>query len=123
MIRVEGISHNYPKSEEKALNDVSFSINKGDFWGLIGPNGAGKTTLLSSLSGIIKPTEGTVFYNDQIFAENRREILKTIGVVPQEYSLYPMLTPVENLMFFGAIYGESKKALKEKIKIGLERLK
>lgn len=122
MIKVEGVSYTYGKANTAALRDISVEIKKGNFWGLIGPNGAGKTTLLSILSGIMNPSGGAVFYQEQNFAEKRKNLLKKIGVVPQEYSLYSTLTPVENLMFFGSIYGVQRKELEKRIETGLERL-
>jgi ABC-2 type transport system ATP-binding protein len=98
-----------------SLVDFSLSVNEGQIFGLLGPNGAGKTTLISMLCGLIKPTSGSFSINNLTYAKNSNEIKKIIGVVPQEYALYPTLTARENLMYFGSMYGLKGDNLKEKI--------
>ena len=88
-----------------SLNDFTLSIKEGQIFGLLGPNGAGKTTLISMLCGLVKPTSGSFSIDDLTYAKNANEIKKIIGVVPQEYALYPTLTARENLMYFGSMYG------------------
>ncbi len=98
-----------------SLVDFSLSINKGQIFGLLGPNGAGKTTLISMLCGLIKPTTGGFSIQNMTYAKNANDIKKIIGVVPQEYALYPTLTARENLMYFGSMYGLKGENLKEKV--------
>lgn len=105
-----------------SLNDLTLTINEGQIFGLLGPNGAGKTTLISMLCGLIKPTSGSFTINNLMYAENALEIKKLIGVVPQEYALYPTLTARENLLYFGSMYGLKAKELKNKVNESLDFL-
>ncbi|MFV8326568.1 ABC transporter ATP-binding protein [Flavobacterium sp. ZS1P14] len=98
-----------------SLVDFSLSVHEGQIFGLLGPNGAGKTTLISMLCGLIKPTSGSFSINNLTYAKNSNQIKKIIGVVPQEYALYPTLTARENLMYFGSMYGLKSDNLKEKV--------
>lgn len=86
MIRVSNLSFRYV--EEWVLKDISFTVKKGEFWGVIGPNGSGKTTLLKSLNKTLSPKEGDVFINGANIKEiKRREIARILGMVPQEASI------------------------------------
>lgn len=98
-----------------SLDDFSLDIKEGQIFGLLGPNGAGKTTLISILCGLIKPTSGSFTIDNLVYAKNANEIKKIIGVVPQEYALYPTLTARENLLYFGSMYGLKGNDLKEKV--------
>ena len=105
-----------------SLTDFTLSVFESQVFGLLGPNGAGKTTLISMLCGLIKPTSGHFTINGLTYSENDTEIKKIIGVVPQEYALYPTLTARENLMYFGSMYGLKGKRLKEKVDENLHLL-
>lgn len=98
-----------------SLDNFSLDIKEGQIFGLLGPNGAGKTTLISILCGLIKPTSGSFTIDNLVYAEHVTEIKKIIGVVPQEYALYPTLTARENLLYFGSMYGLKGNNLKEKV--------
>lgn len=121
-IRVDHLSKRYSGSNQYALKELSLSIKKGEIFGLLGPNGAGKTTLISILSGMMKPTSGELWLNDLNYRQHRRKIQCHIGIVPQEYALYPTLTAVENLYYFGSLYGLSSSDLKQRIREGLQRV-
>jgi len=105
-----------------SLDDFSLSINEGQIFGLLGPNGAGKTTLISMLCGLLKPSSGSFLINNFTYVKNGNDIKKIIGVVPQEYALYPTLTARENLMYFGSMYGLKGDNLKEKVVESLDFL-
>ncbi|WP_281229083.1 ABC transporter ATP-binding protein [Flavobacterium aquiphilum] len=98
-----------------SLDNFSLDIKEGQIFGLLGPNGAGKTTLISILCGLIRPTSGSFTIDNLVYAEHVNEIKKIIGVVPQEYALYPTLTARENLLYFGSMYGLKGNDLKEKV--------
>lgn len=115
IIQISQLSKKYKDAETYSLNDFSLSVNEGQIFGLLGPNGAGKTTLISMLCGLIKPTSGSFSINNLNYADNSNEIKNIIGVVPQEYALYPTLTARENLMYFGSMYGLKGNDLKEKV--------
>ena len=122
IIQISQLSKKYKDAETYSLIDFSLSVNEGQIFGLLGPNGAGKTTLISMLCGLIKPTSGSFSINNLTYADNSNEIKKIIGVVPQEYALYPTLTARENLMYFGSMYGLKGENLKEKIIESLDYL-
>jgi ABC-2 type transport system ATP-binding protein len=115
IIQIEQLSKMYKDAEAYSLNNFSLSIKEGQIFGLLGPNGAGKTTLISLLCGLIKPTSGSFSILNLTYAKNSNEIKNIIGVVPQEYALYPTLTARENLMYFGSMYGLKGDNLKEKV--------
>ena len=122
IIQISSLSKKYRDAEMFSLNNFTLTINEGQIFGLLGPNGAGKTTLISILCGLIKPTTGTFTIDNLTYSSNAEEIKKIIGVVPQEYALYPTLTARENLEYFGSMYGLKGKDLKEKVIQNLDLL-
>jgi ABC-2 type transport system ATP-binding protein len=122
IIQISSLSKIYKDAEMYSLDDFSLNINEGEIYGLLGPNGAGKTTLISILCGLIKPTSGSFTIDNLVYSKNADEIKKIIGVVPQEYALYPTLTARENLLYFGSMYGLKGNDLKEKVIDSLEFL-
>ena len=105
MITINQLSKKYKEAEQFSVSKLNLEILDGEIFGLLGPNGAGKTTLISMLSGLIKPTSGSFSINGLDYSNSKKELKKHIGIVPQEYALYPDLTAVENLNYFGAMYG------------------
>lgn len=122
IIQIESLSKQYKNAEMYSLNNVSLQINEGQIFGLLGPNGAGKTTLISMLCGLVKPTSGSFTIDGLSYANHSRKIKKIIGVVPQEYALYPTLTARENLQYFGSMYGLKGADLKDKVIEALDLL-
>ena len=111
MIRAEDLRKRY--GDRTALDGVSFSVNAGEIVGLLGPNGAGKTTTLSILSGVIDPDSGRASIATHSLATEPRVARRSLGLVPQSLALYPTLTALENLMFWGRIQGmAARDALK-----------
>jgi len=105
-IRIEHITKLY--GTQKALNNVSFEIQKGEILGFLGPNGAGKSTLMKIITGYLAPTEGEVWVNNLKVSENALEIQKKIGYLPENNPLYPELYIKEFLEFTGKISGIRK---------------
>jgi heme exporter protein A len=104
------------------LRGVDLSIQKGETVAILGPNGAGKSTLLKVLAGLIKPTSGTVKMNGLDLKKNHLEIRKTMGYLPHSSLLYDHYSPLENLVFFGQIYGvknAEKRAIELVKEVGL----
>ena len=104
ILRAEHLSKIYGKGENqvKALDDVSFSIEKGQFVAIIGPSGSGKSTLLHILGGVDRPTEGKVFLEGQdVFAQNEDQLAifrrRQVGLIYQFYNLIPVLNVTENI--------------------------
>lgn len=88
-----------------AVNDVSFTIGRGEIFGLLGPNGAGKSTTINMMCGYLESTSGDTLINNVSIKQEPSRVKRTIGVVPQEIALYKDLNAWENLDFFGEIYG------------------
>lgn len=122
IIQINQLFKQYKEADYFSVNNLNLSIEEKEIYGLLGPNGAGKTTLISMLCGIIKPTSGNFSINNLTYEKNAFEIKKTIGVVPQEFALYPTLTARENLLYFGSMYGLKGKILKEKVTLALDQL-
>lgn len=122
MIQINQLSKKYKDAEDYSVNDLNLTITDGEIFGLLGPNGAGKTTLISMLSSLLKPTSGSFTINGLTYQENKNELKQLIGIVPQEYALYPSLTAYENLTYFGSMYGLKGEFLKERIHSQLEIL-
>lgn len=122
VIEIKSLSKKYKEADFFSVNNLSLVVNKGAIFGLLGPNGAGKTTLISMLCGLIKPTSGNFTIEGHTYKNDGYAIKKTIGVVPQEYALYPTLTARENLTYFGSMYGLRGKDLKQRINDSLEYL-
>jgi len=122
IIKIESLSKKYKNADQYSLNNVSLDIHEGEIFGLLGPNGAGKTTLISMLCGLIKPTSGHFTIDDLNYTNHALKIKRIIGVVPQEYALYPTLTARENLHYFGSMYGLKSNDLKDKVIEALDLL-
>jgi ABC-2 type transport system ATP-binding protein len=103
MIRAEDLRKRY--GERIAVDGISFTVNAGEIVGLLGPNGAGKTTTLSILSGVITPDSGRASIATYDLANAPRKARHSLGLVPQSLALYPTLTAMENLVFFGRMQG------------------
>lgn len=94
-----------------AVDEINFSIPKGEIFGLLGPNGAGKTTTIRMLCGILLPSSGEARVLGFDVASQSEEIKKTIGYMSQKFSLYNDLTATENIRFYGDIYGVPKNRM------------
>lgn len=134
IVRVENLSKQYGTGETavKALNNVSFSVNKGEFVAIVGASGSGKSTLLHLLDGVDRPTSGKVFIdNTDIYSLNETQLAifrrRQIGLIYQFYNLIPVLNVEENITLPLLLDGHNvdKKQFNKIIKIlGLEnRLK
>ena len=113
-LKIEKLTKKYfLKSKSKtitALNEVSFSINKGAMIALLGPNGAGKSTLINILAGITNKSSGKAVINGYDIEKNVNNAKLSIGVVPQELVMDPYFTPRETLNFQAGYYGVKKKS-------------
>lgn len=122
MINIEHISKKYKDADTYSVSDLNLLIVEKEIFGLLGPNGAGKTTLISILCSLIKPTSGSFTINGLTYEKNKNQLKQLIGIVPQEYALYPTLTAFENLKYFGSMYGLKGKLLDDKINSYLSHL-
>ncbi|TGK25285.1 ABC transporter ATP-binding protein [Leptospira stimsonii] len=105
-----------------AVSDLSFEIPKGRITGLLGPNGAGKTTTLRLLTGYLLPTSGSIRFDGRDFLENKIEIQKQIGYLPESSPIYFDLTVFEYLSFLASAKGIEKNFLKNRVEIAVELL-
>ncbi len=103
-----------------AVDDVSFSLAKGQLVGLLGPNGAGKTTTVSMIAGLVTPDRGEVLIAGHRLDGDTDPAKRRIGLVPQDLALYDELSARDNLRFFGALYSLTGRALDEAIAKALE---
>jgi len=99
ILKLNQISRYYAKNP--VVNNLSFTINRGESVAILGPNGAGKTTTLSMICGLLKPSQGCIELNEEpLCAKNQ----KHIGLVPQELALYDELSVLQNFQIFSALY-------------------
>jgi len=101
--------------ERTVVDDVGFTIAAGETYGLLGPNGAGKTTIISMLCGLLRRDGGVVQVIGHDLDAERRIVQGAIGYVPQHLAIYPDLSPVENLRFFGRLYGLAGRSLAARV--------
>ena len=102
-IEIQSVSKTYGKFT--ALDDVSLTVGEGEFFALLGPNGAGKTTLISCLSGIARPTRGTIRVMGHDVVSDYRKARRALGVVPQELVFDPFFNVRETLVFQSGYFG------------------
>ncbi len=105
-----------------AVDNISFETGKGEIFGFLGANGAGKTTAMKMLIGISSPTSGEAYVNGFNVKTEAEKVKKTIGYMSQKFSMYDDLNIMENITFFGGIYGLSRKEIKEKGEAVIEKL-
>ena len=121
MIVASGLKHTYRKSKKvqvEALQGIDLDVNQGEILGLVGPDGAGKTTLLKALSGLIRPTEGTV----TLAGEAPANVRELIGYVAQTGGVDPDLTVIENLSYIAGLHSLASGTAEERAAELLKRL-
>jgi ABC-2 type transport system ATP-binding protein len=112
MLRVQNLQKRY--GQHVAVRDVSFSVAPGEVYGLLGPNGAGKSTTIKVLSCLVKPDGGSVTIDGLDVVTDTAKVKHLIGIVPQDLALYDDFSALENLLFFGQLYGLGGKTLKDR---------
>lgn len=120
MIKTEELTKRY--GDFVAAGDISFEVYRGEIFGFLGANGAGKTTAMRMLCGLSTPTSGQASVAGYDVHTQTELIKKNIGYMSQKFSLYEDLTVMENIRFFGGIYGLSNRQIKEKGLALIERL-
>ena len=98
-----------------AVNDISFTVQRGEIFGFLGPNGSGKTTTIRILLGLMPPTSGEASVMGFDVVHHPHDIARTVGYMSQKFSLYPDLSVDENLRFYGRTYGLSARTLSQRI--------
>ena len=104
ILKIENLTKIYGSGENevRALDDVSFSVEKGEFLAIIGPSGSGKSTLLHMIGGVDRPTSGRILMNGQdVYAQNEDQLAifrrRQVGLIYQFYNLIPILNVTENM--------------------------
>ncbi len=105
MVNLNNITKTYNKGSLLAVNDVSFSVEKGEIFGLIGPDGAGKTSIFRILTTLLLADKGSATVNGLDVVKDYRVIRTCVGYMPGRFSLYQDLTVEENLGFFATLFG------------------
>ena len=113
-INIEHMGFRYPDNEKASFADLNLQIANGTRFGLFGPNGAGKTTLMNLMTGVLSADEGSIQLLGQETGKHNKVVNKLFGFVPQDFSFYQELSPVENLEFFGAWAGLTQKQITDR---------
>lgn len=127
ILRIENLTKTYGEgsTQVKALDDVSFSVEKGEFLAIIGPSGSGKSTLLHIIGGVDSPTSGKVYMNGQdVYAQDEEQLAvfrrRQVGLIYQFYNLIPVLNVVENMTL--PVLMDGRKVNEERLSELLETL-
>ena len=124
MVLMQNVRKVYDSSNTLALDDVSLTINDGEFVFLVGPSGSGKTTLMKRITGELRPTSGTVIINDFDMSTIKRRKLpkmrRTLGVVFQDYRLIENMSVYDNVAFAMRVVGAPNKEIKKRVPYILE---
>ena len=124
MVKFENVSMIYPGGEQKAIDDMSFTINDGEFVFLVGPSGSGKTSVIKLITGEVDAFEGGLFVNGFDLRNMRRGKLpalrRTIGVVFQDFRLIEDKTIYDNVAFAMHVVGASNKDIRRRVPYVLE---
>lgn len=119
---INNLSFSYSEQSKNCLQNFTLQVEAGERFGLFGPNGAGKTTLMHILTGLLSFNEGSIKLLSNEVKHKKKSLNNLFGFVPQDFSFYQELSPVENLNFFGAWSGLSKAEIKNRSEELLETL-
>ncbi len=115
ILQIKNLYKTYKDALNPSVNGLSFDLPKNKISGLLGPNGAGKTTTISILCGLLPFDDGTVYVAGHDIRTHKQEILRMVGIVPQQIALYNKLNALENLQYFGKLYGLKNPYLSKRI--------
>ena len=111
-IQTRGLTRRF--GELTAVDDVTFSVAQGQFFGFLGPNGAGKSTTIKMLTGLLEPSAGSIEILGRSFSANALDLKRQIGVVPEGMALFGRLTAPEYLRFVGRMYGLDRETTNQR---------
>ena len=121
MIEVKNLTKRYGKNT--AIDNISFTIEKGKIYGFLGPNGAGKTTTMNIITGCLAASEGQVLINGSDIFENPKKAKRSLGYLPEQPPLYLDMTPFEYLKFVAEAKGVKKSDILNQVKDAIEKTK
>lgn len=113
-VAIHNLGFRYPGASNPCFNHLNLEVPSGQRFGIFGPNGAGKTTLMNCMTGLVNFQEGNIELLGHPITKNKKHINQLFGFVPQDFSFYHELSPVENLAFFGAWSGMRKPAIRKR---------
>jgi ABC-2 type transport system ATP-binding protein len=113
-VDIQNLGFRYPGNAEVSFTNLNLQIKKGERFGLFGPNGAGKTTLMNLMTGVLQVDEGSITLLGHKVGQQKKEVNKLFGFVPQDLSFYQELSPAENLEFFGAWAGLDQQQINQR---------
>jgi len=119
VLRAEGLIKRF--EDVTAVDGVSFAVRRGEIFGFLGPNGAGKTTTINLLTGLARPTSGSMYLEGSDYTGNPKRAQAAMGVVPDESNLYEELDGFENLAFCAALYGTDRRSREPRARELLEQ--
>jgi ABC-2 type transport system ATP-binding protein len=121
-VNIQQLEFKYSGQTNDCLSNINLNVASGERFGLFGPNGAGKTTLMNCMTGLLNYHQGSIQLFGKEVKNNRKIVNNLFGFVPQDFSFYQELSPLENLSFFGAWSGMDKQSIKKKSEELLEVL-
>ena len=113
-VSIERLGFKYPGQAANCFSNLTLRVAEGERFGLFGPNGTGKTTLMNCMTGLLSYQQGNIQLFGNEVKHQRKAINKLFGFVPQDFSFYQELSPLENLAFFGAWSGLNKQQIKQR---------
>jgi ABC-2 type transport system ATP-binding protein len=113
IIRTQGLTKDFGKL--RAVDTLNLNVEKGQTYGFLGPNGAGKSTTIRMLTGFLKPTSGKIEIMGMDMLKNPLSVRERMGIVPDQFGFYPLLTADEHLKFYGKLYGMNPTDMQENI--------
>lgn len=114
-VSINNLGFSYPGQSKSCFDHLNLDVPEGARFGLFGPNGAGKTTLMHCMTGLLSYTKGSIKLLGNEIAHHKKAVNKLFGFVPQDFSFYQELSPVQNLEFFGAWSGLNSADIKKRI--------
>ncbi|HDQ44079.1 MAG TPA: ABC transporter ATP-binding protein, partial [bacterium] len=119
ILAVRGLTKTF--GPNPAVDGIDFRVWEGEIFGFLGPNGAGKTTTINMLTGLARPTSGSIFFNGTDYTSDIKKAQETIGVVPDESNLYEEMDGFDNLCFCASLYGIKKAEREQRARNLLEQ--
>ena len=118
MLQITDLNKSF--GNRQVVKGITFHVNRGELFGLLGPNGAGKSTVIAMICGLLRPDGGEILVDGLSVGKQPVKVKEKIGVVPQDIALYGEMSALDNLLFWGKMYGLSRKEAHRKAEEVLE---